>query len=137
MDTKYNLLKSDYWIQKVLGIAILACCVTIYGIFIGLLGLIVFGGIQVLSALIFVIAFQDRKRIVYLCVVALFFLLLYARSEMPYGQYEIATHFINALLCITPIALGLLYFQLTAKEYKERKHDIGEQYLTDEELLDA
>ncbi len=137
MYTKYRLLKIDYWIQKIFGIAILVCFGTFVGFAFGILGLIPFGAVQVLSGLVFAIGYGDRKRINYLIVVALFFLLWYVRSEIPYGQYEIETYVINAILCITPIALGLLYFQLTAKEYKEMKLDNEEQYLNNEQILDA
>ena len=132
MDTKYRLLKIDYWIQKILGIAILICFGTFVGFAFGLLGLIPFGAAQVLSGLVFAIGYGDRKRINYLIVVALFFLLWYVRSEITYYG-----DFVDIILYITPIALGLSYFQLTAKEYKEMKSDSEEQYLNNEQILDA
>ena len=86
MDTKYRLLQFDFWIQSILGAAILACFVSVYGFFFGIWGLIPFGAVQVMSGLIFSVVYRDKKRLLYLLYVAVFFLLCEKfRTELVKG----------------------------------------------------
>jgi hypothetical protein len=140
MDTKYRLLQIDYWIQTIIGVAIIACCATLVGIMFGIMGLIPLGGAQVLSGLVFAIFYKDRKRINYLCFVALFFLLWYISSEITANYSLYHNGFMDAfnlILCFIPLFLAVKYYNLTTTEYKELKRDKGEQYLNDEQVLDA
>ena len=136
MDTKYRLLLFDYWIQTILGAAILACCVTVVGIYFGIWGLIPFGAVQVLSGLIFSVMNQDRKRIIYLVCVVLFFLLWYAYASSYNGNSGSTTVF-NVILCLIPPSLGVWYYRLTKADYKALKTQREEVYFNDEEILDA
>ena len=137
MDTKYRLLQFDYWIQTILGSAILACFVTLVGFYFGIWGLIPFGVIQVLSGLGFAIGYRDRKRMVYLLLVALFFLLWYASYALGKGINSEWINSFNVFLCLIPPSLGIWYFRLTAKEYKALKKQREKPYSNDEQILDA
>jgi hypothetical protein len=138
MDTKYQLMKIDYWIQKILGIAILICCFSVFGIVFGIMGLIPFGAAQVLSGLVFAIVYKDRKRWIYLLIVAIFFLCWYGATEVSYDSkfYEVAK-LSYALLFFTPPALGIWYFSLTSDQYNDLKRLQKSHTINDEQVLDA
>ncbi len=137
MDTKYRFLLFDYWIQTILGVAILACCVTVYGIYFGVLGLIPFGAVQVLSGMIFTMLYRDKKRLFYLLSIVVFFLLWYCSYAMSYDSYSEFIEVFNAILCIIPPTLGVWYYRLTRSDYKALKKQHEEVGYKDEEILDA
>ena len=139
MDTKYRLLEIDYWIQKILGISVLLCLGSIVGFTFGILALIPFGAIQVLSGLVFTIAYQDKKKIIYLLIVVAYFVCCFAflRLATDDNKYLEATKFIGCLLCITPIVLGNWYFRLTAAEYKDLKRQRESSHFENKQILDA
>jgi hypothetical protein len=137
MDTKYRLLQFDYWIQTILGVAILVCCLTIYGIYFGVLGLIPFGAVQVISGLTLSIVYRDKKRVQYLIFVAGFFLLWIA--SYTYG-HSVSSNWIdsfNIVLCLIPPTLGVWYYKMTIADYNDLKKQQDEVGFSDEEVLDA
>ena len=137
MDTKYRLLQFDFWIQSILGAAILACFVSVYGFFFGIWGLIPFGAVQVMSGLIFSVVYRDKKRLLYLLYVAVFFLLWYASYTFRYSANSEWIDGFNIMLCFVPPTLGFWYFTLTRLDYKTLKQQKGEIYFNDDEILDA
>ena len=138
MDTKYQLLRFDYWIQKIMGVALIICCCTVVGIPFGALGLIPFGAAQVLSGLVFAIGYQDKKRAIYLLAVAAFFMCWYAITTVSYDSrfYE-ASKGIGVILCFIPPAFGIWYFRLTADEYADLKIEREANLFSEEQILDA
>ena len=124
-------------IGYLLGAAVLACFVTVYGFFIGIWGLIPFGAVQVLSSLIFILFYRDKKRLPYLLCVAVFFLLWYASTTLSYSAYSEWIRGFNFVLCLIPPTLGVWYFTMTRSEYKALKQQKREVYFNDDELLDA
>ena len=137
MDTKYRLLQFDYWIQTILGAADLACFVTVYGFFIGVWGLIPFGAVQVLSSLVFILFYRDKKRLPYIFCVAGFFILWYASTTLSYNANSEWIQGFNIVLCIFPPTLGIWYYSMTRSDYKTLKQQKGEVYFNDDEILDA
>ncbi len=137
MDTKYRLLYFDYWIQSFLGFLVLMLCITIVGLGFGIIGLIPLGAVQVLSGLIWAIFYKDRKRMVYLLIVALFFALWYAMYILIDYNYVQSLGFLHLILLFTPPSLGIWYFRLTAEEYKELKAQHDFKTFTEEQILDA
>lgn len=137
MNTKYHLLQFDYWIQTILGVVVLACFITVVGFYVGIWFLLPFGAVQVLSGLIFAIFYQDRKRMVYLLAVALFFYSWYTSDIVIYSENSNFSSIANTILCLTPPSLGIWYFRLTAKEFKALKKQLEKPYSTDEQILDV
>ena len=137
MDTKYRLLQFDYWIQTILGAAILACCVTVYGIYFGVLGLIPFGAVQVISGLTLTIVYRDKKRMQYLIFVAGFFMLWFVSYSFRHSANPDWIDGFNIVLCLIPPTLGVWYYKMTRADYKDLKKQQEEIGFNDEEILDA
>ena len=134
MDTKLRLLEIDYWMQKILGIIVLVLSITFYGLVL----LIPFGALQVLSGLALGIGYQSQKRMKYLLIVAIFFICWYTVTTIHSDSrfYEVSL-FVGYTLFVVPPSLGIWYFRLTAKEYKDLKRQREENAFTEEQILDA
>ena len=148
MNTKYRLLQVDYWIQTILGGAILAGCVAWVGALLGhwnpsfvfyypLYGSIFFGAAQVLSGLGLAIAYKDRKRMVYLLLVAAFFGLWLVSAEIPYYEYRTFMNVYMIVLCIIPPSLGIYYYVLTVNDFNVQKRRKIENTLNQKQFLGA
>jgi hypothetical protein len=112
METRNSLLRGDYWVQTILGILIICCCISVVGFFAGLLLAAPFGAWQVISALILGISYGDKKRLTYLACVIIYFVSLYILlTSEANNDYEI-------LYGILAVILGIYYYSLTYSNYK-------------------
>ena len=113
METKYVLLRTDYWLQTIMGIMIIVFGISIIGITFGLLLAMPFGAWQVISALIFGITNQDKRRFYYLACVGLYFSALYFTNGIE-GFRDLGFIFYAVIAAI----LGVWYYILTRKDFK-------------------
>jgi hypothetical protein len=129
METKNALLRADYWVQTIMGIGLIVCCCSVVGIWVALMGLVPFGGWQVLSGLIFGLGYQDSRRLKYLGIVIAYFLLMFLNNNIRY-------EFTWPLLVVIPPVLAIWYYVVTRREYYNIKVETEDapQY---ENILDA
>lgn len=115
METKYSLLRADYWVQTVLGVIIITCFISVMGIFFGLLLTLLIGGWQVLSALIFNLGYKERNRRNYIICTAVYLIILYAVNQYPFHT-DWGIEF--WILAVFAAALGIWYYVITRRDFK-------------------
>ena len=129
MTTNSWWIRTDYWVQTVIGVGILISAVTVVGVYFSLLLLMPLGAWQVVSGL--VAAFKnDRLQQIYLGVVAVYFGFWY----LLVSENADAGTFIF-LLSIASI-IGVWKYTVVRADYKSLDI-ITIQNLDNEELLDA
>ena len=128
MTTNSWWIRTDYWVQTVIGVGILVSAVTVVGLFFAMFLLIPFGAWQVVSGL--VAAFKnDRLQQIYLGVVAVYFGFWYLTVETMY------TNFFFFLMIIATV-IGVWKYTVVRADYKSLDI-VTIQEIDNEDLLDA
>ena len=128
MTTNSWWIRTDYWVQTVIGVGILISAVTVVGIYFSLLLLIPLGAWQVMSGL--VAAFKnDRLQQIYLGVVAVYFGFWYLTVETMYTNFFF-------FLMIIAVVIGIWKYTVVRADYKSLDI-VTIQELDNEDLLDA
>ena len=128
MTTNSWWIRTDYWVQTVIGVGILVSAATVVGIYFSLLLLIPLGAWQVVSGL--VAAFKnDRLQQIYLGVVGVYFGCWYLIIETIYTNFFF-------FLMIIAVVIGVWKYTVVRADYKSLDI-VTIQYLDNEELLDV
>jgi hypothetical protein len=118
METKKWLLKTDYYVQLIMLVGLVTLTISVVGIMFAVFGLFPFGVWQVGSALVWCIAYRNKKRLYYLGVVAFYFIAVFLLDK-----YNILNDIFPIFIGI-PLFLGVLYFMWTRQDYFESKNAI-------------
>jgi len=127
MKAAKGFLTVDYYIQTILGIACIGLSFVLYGLIL----LIPFGIWQVISSLVLVFGFGDKKRIPHLVFVTVWATIL---SMIIFANFESFAFFCFYIILL-PACIGVWYYIITRKDYllvKEKRTPIREE--TDEIL---
>ena len=128
MTTNSWWIRTDYWVQTVIGVGILVSAVTVVGLFFAMFLLIPFGAWQVVSGL--VAAFKnDRLQQIYLAVVAIYFGFWYLNVETIYTNFFV-------FLMIIAVVIGVWKYTVVRADYKSLDI-VTIQKSDNEDLLDA
>jgi hypothetical protein len=142
METRNSLLRGDYWFQTIVGVIMIACCVSIVGIYFAALFAIPFGAWQIISGLCFGIAYNDKKRIRYVRYVTAYFAVMfgfYMLKDSDYTYFEsnaVFDYLFSVIGVVSPIVLGIHYYVITYKAYHNIQPETANSY-TNENILDA
>ena len=128
MTTNSWWIRTDYWVQTVIGVGILVSAVTVVGIYFSLLLLIPFGAWQVVSGLVAALK-NDRLQQIYLGVVAVYFGCWYLVIETIYSSFFV-------FLMIIAVVIGVWKYTVVRADYKSLDI-VTIQELDNEDLLDA
>ena len=129
MPLPQKFIKFDYRFQAIFGGITIALCFVLYG----LLLLLPFGLWQVVSALLLVFGYGDKKRIPYLVTVLIWGVLLMLIQDFHY--FEGIGAFIYVI--ILPVAIGIWYFSMTRKDYLYGNYDVPPPADSDPDILDT
>ncbi len=142
METKNSLLRADYWLQTIVGALMIACCISIVGIYFAALFAIPFGAWQVLSGLYFGIINNDKKRLRYVGAVTAYFAAIFSAyllksSDYSYFESNIVLDYLFSIIgVVSPIVLGIHYYVITYKAYHNIQPETVDSYMN-ENILDA
>ena len=128
MTTNSWWIRTDYWVQTVIGVGILVSAVTVVGIYFSLLLLIPLGAWQVVSGLVAALK-NDRLQQIYLGVVAVYFGFCYLIKE----AYDSS---LFVFLMIIAVVIGVWKYTVVRADYKSLDI-VTIQDLDNEDLLDA
>jgi hypothetical protein len=103
-------IKTDYWVQTVLGICILVCAASIVGLMGTFILLIPLGAWQVISGLIAALR-NDRIQQIYLVVIVIHLSLWFSSYTINAGQYLIIP------LIIAAIIIGIWKYTVIRADY--------------------
>ena len=112
-----TFLRTDYRIQSIIGI--MGLLFTPF-YFLGIFLLLPFGIWQVISGVIMVYGYRNKKRIVHLVgsiIWFCFFLVLIEDNKVS----VIFSEFLSLYVIVLPLCIGICYYVLTRKEYKRLK----------------
>lgn len=123
-----GFITADYHIQMVIGIA----CIILSFVLYGLMLLLPFGIWQVISSLVLVLGYNDKKRIPHLIFVAIWSVLL--GIMLYFGFDGFAFYFFYIILL--PACVGIWYFTMTRKDYLIAKGDKAISKEEMDEILD-
>jgi hypothetical protein len=120
-------IKTDYWVQTVLGVSILVTAASMIGLFLALMLLIPLGGWQVISGLIAALK-GERIQQIYLGVV------------VAYGCFWYLVPNLNAffftLMVIIPLVIGVWKYTVVRADYISLKI-IDARQIDTNDFLDA
>ena len=104
-----GFLTADYYIQTIIGIA----CIILSFVLYGLILLLPFGIWQVISSLVLVLGYGDKKRIPHLIFTAIWGAILGIMTYFNFENFPIAFFYI----IILPACVGIWYYTITRKDY--------------------
>ena len=128
MTTNSWWIRTDYWVQTVIGVGILVSAVTVVGIYFSLFLLIPLGAWQVVSGLVAALK-NDRLQQIYLTVVAVYFGFWYLNVETIYTNFFV-------FLMIIAVVIGVWKYTVVRADYKSLDI-VTIQEVDNEDLLDA
>ena len=123
-----GFLTADYYIQTTLGIACIILSFVLYGIIL----LLPFGIWQVISSLVLVLAYKDKKRIPHLIFTAIWGVILGILTFIDVENFP----FFFFYIILLPASIGIWYYTITRKDYLLAKGDKGVSRKEMEEILD-
>ena len=124
MTTNSWWIRTDYWVQTVIGVGILVSAVTVVGIYFSLFLLIPLGAWQVVSGLVAALK-NDRLQQIYLGIVAVYLGFCYSVKE----------NFVDYFMIIA-VVIGVWKYTVVRADYKSLDI-VTIQNLDNEDLLDA
>ena len=127
MTTNSWWIRTDYWVQTVIGVGILVSAVTVVGIYFSLFLLIPLGAWQVVSGLVAALK-NDRLQQIYLGVIAVYFGFFYF-VETIYTNFFV-------FLMIIAFVIGVWKYTVVRADYKSLDI-VTIQEVDNEDLLDA
>ena len=127
MTTNSWWIRTDYWVQTVIGVGILVSAVTVVGIYFSLFLLIPLGAWQVVSGLVAALK-NDRLQQIYLGVIAVYFGFFYF-VETIYTNFFV-------FLMIIAVVIGVWKYTVVRADYKSLDI-VTIQKSDNEDLLDA
>lgn len=127
MTTNSWWIRTDYWVQTVIGVGILVSAVTVVGIYFSLFLLIPLGAWQVVSGLVAALK-NDRLQQIYLGVIAVYFGFFYF-VETIYTNFFV-------FLMIIAVVIGVWKYTVVRADYKSLDI-VTIQEVDNEDLLDA
>jgi hypothetical protein len=110
MKTNIAWIKLDYWVQTILGCCILACAISIVGLFVAFIFLIPFGIWQVISGVVSALR-GDRIQQIYLSVATIHLSLWFGSYTMDVGAYLIIP------LIVVAIIIGIWKYTVVRADY--------------------
>ncbi len=127
MKTHIFWIKTDYWVQTILGGCILVAVASLIGWMIALILLLPFGAWQLLSGLIAAIK-GDKLQIIYLIVASIILTLCY-------NNLNVRTEITLLILILISIPIAVWKYTVTRADYISL--DIIDVPNSDENVLDA
>ncbi len=112
-----TFLRTDYRIQSIIGI--MGLLFTPF-YFLGIFLLLPFGIWQVISSVIMVYGYRNKKRVIHLVVSIIWFCFYMLFSEKGIGA-AIFSEFQFLYVIVLPLCIGICYYVLTKREYKALK----------------
>lgn len=129
MEAARKFLKVDYYIQNIIGIPCLAFSLVFWGIIL----LIPFGIWQVISSLVLVFGYSDKKRIPHLVFVAVWTIILTLLLAFDLMNNELFFGYIIFL----PAGIGIWYYIMTRRDYLAIRDGKLTKTMNLEDILDV